>query len=138
VGSHSHTHPNIFSELSPAKMAEEWRTSCDRLSQVLGAPCNIASLPGGDQSAAVFRSAHQAGIQWLFTSEPMLTPQKVGDCWIVGRVCSKRDTPSKQVQALAEFRGWQRALWIRRSEVLLRKLLAPAYRAGVRMLASER
>jgi hypothetical protein len=62
----------------------------------------------------------------------------VGDCWILGRVCPKRDTPAGHVQAWAEFRGWRRALLIRRGKELVRTLLAPAYRAWVRAREPER
>src|SRR5262249_10311385 len=50
IGSHSHTHPNIFKELSFERMVEEWRMSCDRLAQLLGEPCTTAAVPGGDSS----------------------------------------------------------------------------------------
>jgi peptidoglycan/xylan/chitin deacetylase (PgdA/CDA1 family) len=138
VGSHSHNHPNIFRDLSPAQMDEEWRTSCDRLAQILGAPCRLASLPGGDLSRAAMLSAHRNRLRWLFTSEPELAPRRVGDCWILGRVCTKRDTPVDDVRRWAEFRGWRRALFIRRSKDSARILLAPAYRAWVRAREPER
>jgi peptidoglycan/xylan/chitin deacetylase (PgdA/CDA1 family) len=138
IGSHSHSHPNIFPDLSPAQMDEEWRVSCDRLSQIVGAPCRLASVPGGDLSRAALQSAHRNGLKWLFTSEPELEPRQVGDCWILGRICARRDTSSQDVQAWAEFRGWGRARIVRRSKVLLRTLLAPAYRAWVRAREPER
>jgi peptidoglycan/xylan/chitin deacetylase (PgdA/CDA1 family) len=138
VGSHSHTHPNIFRDLTPAQMDEEWRVSCDRLAQLLGEPCRVASVPCGDLSATVMRSADRAGLGWLFTSDPTRTPRRVGNCWIVGRACPKRDTPSSEVRRLAEFRGWRRALALRRTNVLARMLLAPAYRRWVRAHEAER
>jgi hypothetical protein len=70
IGSHSHTHPDIFRALSFAAMVEEWRTSCD----LLGVPCLTGSVPGGDVSKKVFRSADVAQMRFLFTSNPVLTP----------------------------------------------------------------
>jgi peptidoglycan/xylan/chitin deacetylase (PgdA/CDA1 family) len=138
VGSHSHSHPNIFRDLSPARMDEEWRISCDKLSQVLGAPCLLASLPGGDLSRAALKSADRAGLKWLFTSEPSLSPERVGGCWILGRVAAKRDTPAEEVRAWSQGRGWRRARFIRRCKGVARTLLAPAYRAWVRSREPER
>ncbi len=61
VGSHSHTHPDIFRDQTPERMLEEWRTSCGILADLLGEPCSVASVPGGDISTAVLRSAAPAG-----------------------------------------------------------------------------
>src|SRR5439155_26665222 len=33
----------------------EWRTSCDRLADLLGEPCTVASVPGGDISPVVLQ-----------------------------------------------------------------------------------
>src|SRR5207237_6071300 len=50
IGSHSHTHPDIFNALSPRRMLEEWHISTDTLSQVLGERCATAAVPGRDIS----------------------------------------------------------------------------------------
>src|SRR5881396_4326242 len=50
IGSHSRTHPHIFREQTLDQMVGEWRTSCDRLADLLGEPCTVASVPGGDIS----------------------------------------------------------------------------------------
>lgn len=70
VGSHSHSHPEVFRRLSMSAMLEQWRTSCDRLAQWLGEGCAVASVPGGEISDAVLESAQRSGIEYLFTSEP--------------------------------------------------------------------
>src|SRR2546425_6025761 len=38
IGSHSHTHPDIFREQTVDQMAEEWLVSCDTLAALLGSP----------------------------------------------------------------------------------------------------
>ena len=38
VGSHSHSHPHIFREQTADQMATEWRTSRERLADLLGEP----------------------------------------------------------------------------------------------------
>src|SRR5207248_2822151 len=88
IGSHSHTHPDIFNALSPRRMLEEWHASTDALSQVLGERCATAAVPGGDISPQVLESAAAAGLRALFTSEPWLVPRRVHGCWILGRSTS--------------------------------------------------
>jgi len=128
IGSHSHTHPSIFREQSFDQMLEEWRVSCDRIAQVLGEPCTVASVPGGDISTTVLRSADAAGVAYLFTSEPWLRPRRVGNCWVLGRFMAKATTPVEQIEALARFERWKRALLVRRLKVLARYAMAPLYR----------
>ena len=128
VGSHSHTHPDIFRELTPQRMLEEWRVSGDVLGTLLGEPCIAASVPGGDISDAVLGSADAAGFRFLFTSEPSLRPQRIGDCWVLGRFCPKSSTSPEVVRELAHFRGWKRAMAARRAKELLRRALPAVYR----------
>jgi hypothetical protein len=128
VGSHSHSHPDIFRDLSPKAMDEEWRSSCGALSALLGAPCEVASVPGGDVSVQVFESAARCGIRHLFTSEPVLAPARHDGMWVLGRACLKRHTRSRHVRDLASFRGWRKEQAIRRAKGVARVVLYPAYR----------
>ena len=132
VGSHSHAHPDIFKELPFARMVEEWRVSAEILAGLLGAPCRTGSVPGGDISPHVLRSAGAAGLAHLFTSEPWLAPRRVDGCWVLGRFMPKVGTTPARVGALAQFRGWTRALVARRLRVYARTLLPGAYRRYIR------
>lgn len=118
VGSHSHTHPTPFKAQNPSRMLAEWRESRDRLSQLLGEPCITASVPGGDISPAVLESADAAGLQFLFTSEPRLEPEKVGSCWVLGRFIPKTGTSTARMRGLVRFGGWGRAMLVRRLKLL--------------------
>ena len=131
VGSHSHTHPDIFRDLTRSRMLEEWRISTRILEDLLGEPCPTASVPGGDISGAVLESAAEAGFKYLFTSEPWTTPRRVGDCWILGRLCLKTGTPAEMVEELVQFRGWRRARIERGLKGLARHGMAPLYRLYV-------
>ena len=137
VGSHSHTHPDIFNILSRNAMNEEWRTSCGILSQLLGEACVVASVPGGDISDSVLAAANDNGIRFLFTSEPWLVPRKVGRCWVLGRVCIKSCMSAARVQDLSAHRGWGTALFARRCSVAMRNAVHPLYRAYVRNRTRE-
>ena len=132
IGSHSHTHPNIFRSQSPERMVEEWRASCDLLAQLLGEPCLSASVPGGDISSRVLESARTAGLRYLFTSEPWLTPRRLGDCWMLGRYSVKVGTSAARLGELAQFQGWTRALLRRRLKVLATRAIPPLYHLYIR------
>ena len=138
IGSHSHTHPNIFREQPITRMVEEWRVSRDALAQILGEPCLLASVPGGDISRRVLESAHEAGLRYLFTSEPWLRPRHMSDCWVLGRFSAKVGTTPAQVGELAQFRGWTGALVRRRLKVLATRALPPLYRLYIRARTGER
>jgi peptidoglycan/xylan/chitin deacetylase (PgdA/CDA1 family) len=137
IGSHSHSHPDIFRELTRAAMVEEWRVSRDILEQILGEPCPVASVPGGDISPLVAASAGDAGLGYLFTSEPWLAPRRAGGCWLLGRYVVKAATSPARVRALSRFRGWRRALLVRGLKVTARRSLPPLYRLYVRWTTAE-
>jgi peptidoglycan/xylan/chitin deacetylase (PgdA/CDA1 family) len=131
VGTHSHTHPNIYRELSWEAMVVEWRRSSDILEQLLGEPCTVGAVPGGEISADVLRSAATAGLRHVFTSEPSIRPHIVGGCWVLGRFCVKASVTAEQVAELAQFRGWGRKLLARRLKSAACRSLPSLYRLYV-------
>jgi peptidoglycan/xylan/chitin deacetylase (PgdA/CDA1 family) len=137
IGSHSHTHPDIFREQTMEQMIEQWQSSCDRLANLLGEPCTVASVPGGDVSPLVLESAGAAGLRYLFTSEPTVVPRLVSGSWVMGRFCPKVTTDPSRIRELAEFRGWGRAMLIRRLKDVVRGVLPGPYRRYVRRQTHE-
>src|SRR5439155_24492464 len=97
-----------------------------------GEPCRVAAVPGGDAWTAQLRSAAPAGVGFLFTSEPWITPRRVGGCWNLSRFGRRVGTSAGRVGALVRFHGWQRALLERRLKGLLRRGLPALYRLYVR------
>jgi peptidoglycan/xylan/chitin deacetylase (PgdA/CDA1 family) len=137
VGSHSHTHPDIYRELDQERMLVEWRQSSDILAQILGEPCLAAAVPGGEISGAVLRSAGATGLRYLFTSEPWLAPRVVGGCWILGRYCPKVSTTADEIAELVRFEGWTSRLVVRRLKGLAGRSLPSLYRLYVRRSSRE-
>jgi peptidoglycan/xylan/chitin deacetylase (PgdA/CDA1 family) len=131
LGSHSHTHPDIYRELDWERMVVEWRQSSDILAQLLGEACVTAAVPGGEISRAVLRSAATAGLRYLFTSEPWLRPRVVRGCWVLGRFCPKASTSAEEIGELARFRGWTSRLLVRRLKGVARRSVPPLYRLHV-------
>lgn len=138
VGTHSHTHPDIFRSLPRSLMTTEWRVSRAILEALLGEPCIAASVPGGDISPVVLESAGEAGMRYLFTSEPLVTPERVGDMWVLGRVIVKNAISAATIGDLVAFRGWQRVQLWRRLGGIARSLFPPLYARYVRLRTRER
>ena len=137
IGSHSHSHPNIYRDLDPDRMLVEWRQSSDILSQILGESCLAGAVPGGDISKTVLRSAGQSGLRYLFTSEPCLTPHVMGGCWILGRYCAKTSTTPDEIAKLAQFHSWMPKLLVRRLKGVARLSMPSLYRLYVRHATRE-
>ena len=127
IGSHSHTHPDIFYNLSRQIMIEEWQISCDKLSQIIRKPVNMASIPGGDMNMLSQMTASLTGIKYLFTSEPTLTPWLTGELICIGRVCPKRGASLKVVRDFVQFRGFRKQLVIRKTKQLIKRALSSLY-----------
>ena len=103
IGSHSASHPPRLSRLDPASIRREWTESIARLSDLLGEPVDIASVPGGFYSRRVAMEAAAAGIRVLFNSEPVTDMRRVGDCLVLGRLGLMRSSPPAKAAQLAAF-----------------------------------
>lgn len=104
IGSHSTSHPDPMSDLSYAQLLEEWRGSLEVLSDLLGEPVRVASVPGGSFSSEVAASAAEAGIEILFTSEPISRVYRLQGCTVIGRYAMKRTDSPDTAAALATGR----------------------------------
>lgn len=113
VGSHSYSHPLRMALCSTAELDDEWRRSVLLLSEILGEPVRVASIPGGYYSRQVAAAAERAGIRLLFTSEPMTRLRTVGDCLVVGRFTAQRGAAP----------GWSAAIVAGRGQARLRQYL---------------
>jgi peptidoglycan/xylan/chitin deacetylase (PgdA/CDA1 family) len=110
IGSHSSSHPARMAALSWDELVREWQASVSVLSDLLGETIRIASVPGGYYARRVALAAVEAGIEVLFTSEPVRTAHHVGDCLVVGRLSIRRDTrPAEAARAAAR----SAAPWVR-------------------------
>lgn len=115
VGSHSCSHPPRMSACSWEELLGEWSRSVELLSEAIGRRVSTASVPGGYYSPQVARAAAAAGLDSLFTSEPVQTPRTVDGCVLIGRYAIRRDTTAETASraAAGAARPWlrQRAAW---------------------------
>jgi peptidoglycan/xylan/chitin deacetylase (PgdA/CDA1 family) len=129
VGAHSATHPLAMATLSESELAHEWRLSVAHLTEILGTPPVVASIPGGWYSRQVAQTAGTAGLRYLFTSEPTSRAWRVGPVLCLGRYTIWRGMPPDAAVALATGRGlWplrQRLSWT--SKKAAKHFLGPSY-----------
>jgi peptidoglycan/xylan/chitin deacetylase (PgdA/CDA1 family) len=138
IGSHSVTHPEWMASLAPEELLHEWRASVDALSGLLGKRVRTGSVPGGYYRRHVAVAAGRAGIDTLFTSEPVRTARRVGGCLVIGRYSVRHDTTARDAARAAagdsepwlrQYVGWNlrkplKALGRDRYDRLRRALLA--------------
>ncbi len=127
IGSHSHSHPNVFSSLSFEEMLEEWSKSKRILEDLLDGPVTTCSIPGGDANKNAYRAALQCGYEVIFDSEPTTKPRKIGNSLILGRVCPKRGTSYNEIEALSQFRGIRKQYLVRAMKKTIKFVLYPLY-----------
>ena len=102
IGSHSCSHPLQMARLGSSDILREWKDSVQVLSGILGQTIVVASVPGGQYSREVGEAAAAAGIQALFTSEPSVRHEKIGNCLILGRYAIQRWTTPQTAVSIAQ------------------------------------
>jgi peptidoglycan/xylan/chitin deacetylase (PgdA/CDA1 family) len=148
IGSHSYTHPMRLSHCPAAELDYEWRRSVLSLSEILGEPIVVASVPGGYYSRHVAVAAARAGIKLLFNSEPVIRSQTVDGCLVLGRFTVKRGHQPRRSAAivaadrqlqLREYLFWNAkkvaklllgGAWLRARVMLLERRAKKASRSG--------
>jgi succinoglycan biosynthesis protein ExoA len=101
VGSHSHTHPAYIERLAAAELEREWRTSRERLGDVLGQAPRIAAVPGGRLSVALIEEVAAAGYELLLSCEPTARARRHGRLTVRGRYTIWSTTGCVRVTAYA-------------------------------------
>jgi peptidoglycan/xylan/chitin deacetylase (PgdA/CDA1 family) len=108
IGSHSCSHPRHMAHCSWDQLVSEWSRSCAILSEILGEPLTVASVPNGSYSRRVAEAAALAGIRVLFNSEPTTRARQVHDCFVVGRYSIDARTSAASAVHLVSGRPWRR------------------------------
>ncbi|HEV3408038.1 MAG TPA: polysaccharide deacetylase family protein [Gaiellaceae bacterium] len=115
IGSHSVTHPSRMAALPLEDLLYEWQASVDALSELVGREIRTGSVPGGWYGTHVATAAVRAGIETLFTSEPVRTARRVDGCLLVGRYAIREMTSARDAAAAAagdpsvwlrQYAGW--------------------------------
>jgi peptidoglycan/xylan/chitin deacetylase (PgdA/CDA1 family) len=129
IGSHSASHPARFSACEAAHMRQEWTRSRMVLEDLLGHEVLIASVPGGYYSRRVARSASDAGLRVVFTSEPITASHDENGILVIGRFTLRPGHSTDRAGRLAGRKPWARyqewASW--RAKGAVKPLLGPLY-----------
>ncbi|MGQ0643331.1 MAG: polysaccharide deacetylase family protein [Gemmatimonadaceae bacterium] len=124
IGSHSCSHPMRMAACTPEQLAREWRDSAAKLGDIVGHAIDTASVPGGYFSRAVAEAAADAGIRFLFTSEPTKRVSSVAGCRVIGRYTLRRWHPaSVAARLVAPSSEARSAQWLRWNVLKLVKRL---------------
>ncbi len=124
VGSHSSSHPLRMAACTREQLVREWGDSVAALGDIVGSPIDTASVPGGYFSRAVAVAAAEAGIRYLFTSEPTTRVVTIDGCRVIGRYTLRRwHTASVAASLVAASSGARSAQWLRWNTLKLVKRL---------------
>lgn len=85
IGSHSHTHPEIFTKLSSEEIKQEWQLSSQVLKGILREGEYTASIPNGYTSKEILDAAIQFGFKTIYTSQPTTKTKTYKDGILMGR-----------------------------------------------------
>jgi peptidoglycan/xylan/chitin deacetylase (PgdA/CDA1 family) len=101
IGSHSCSHPHRMAQCDRKSLIEEWTRSVKILSDLVGKPVTVASVPGGEYSRKVAEAASVAKIKVLFNSEPVTRSHSVEECTVLGRYSIFGGMPALDAAGLA-------------------------------------
>lgn len=128
IGSHSHTHPKVFSDLKPNEIKEEWEQSYAILNGILGEKNLTASLPNGRSSKEVLNYAFAAGFTGVYTSEPTVKIRQINNNKVIGRYVVMEHTSTQKVAKIVTSKMTRLKLYVKwRLVVLVRTILGPLY-----------
>jgi len=129
IGSHSASHPSRFSACGVDRLRQEWTRSRQALEDLLGHEVVVASVPGGYYSRTVAHTARDAGLQMLFTSEPITAIRDEQGCTVIGRFTIRHGDAPDTARRLVRPAPWTRwNAWARwNAKGLIKPLLGPAY-----------
>lgn len=127
IGSHSHTHPNVFKSQSYREMMEEWTLSKNILENLLGIEIDTCSIPGGDDNHNTYESARETGFRYIFNSNPGYKVYDEKGLVIISRICPKRGTSYKKIRNYSHFRKIYREKLLRKIKNTAKDIIFPIY-----------
>lgn len=127
IGSHSHSHPNVFSSITYEEMMKEWSQSKCILEKIVKCNINSCSIPGGDANKNAYYSAKECGYKFIFNSEITTKPRRIEDVVILGRICPKQGTNYESIKGFIKFKGIRKEVILRLTKKIAKIILYPIY-----------
>lgn len=107
IGSHSHTHPEIFTKLSSEEIKQEWQLSSQVLKDILGEGDYTASIPNGYASKEILDAAIQYGFNTIYTSQPTTKTKTYKNGKLIGRYVVLDGMSTSDVVKMVTSKGCQ-------------------------------
>ena len=127
IGSHSHTHPNVFKSLTKKQMLSEWRNSKQILEDIIGETIECCSIPGGDANNLAYETAIAAGYKYVFNSDPTIYPKNAEGGYVFGRVSLKAGDSINKVKRLVIYKILGPEKFVRFLKVIIKSAIFPIY-----------
>jgi peptidoglycan/xylan/chitin deacetylase (PgdA/CDA1 family) len=127
IGSHSHSHPNVFRALKYKEMIEEWSESKKILESILQTKIDSCSVPGGDANRATYKAANECGYKYVFNSEPDLRVLSYKNTLILGRFCPLSGTSMMEIESLCKHKNLWKYKLVRKFKSVVKIALSPVY-----------
>ncbi len=112
IGSHSHSHPNPFCELSKFKIIDEVLESKKIIEEIIDEKVNIFSVPGGEirKDTLITLSDDVLELDEIYISTPYqgkyFFSSKIGS-QVYGRMCIERKMSYKMISNYIIGKGWR-------------------------------
>jgi peptidoglycan/xylan/chitin deacetylase (PgdA/CDA1 family) len=113
IASHSHTHPVDMSRLSNDEIFNEWKTSIDILSAIIGEKVEYASIPNGYSNKEILDAAHKNGIRYLYTSKPTISVSKFKEMVCIGRYAIQNSMSNEYVLSIISNEVIRKKIFLR-------------------------
>lgn len=107
IGSHSHTHPEIFTKLSKEEVREEWLKSYEILQSILGKKDLPMSIPNGYTSKTIMQEAIDCGYTDIYTSQPTTKVKTFQKHNVIGRYVVHNNMTTEDVLRIVISKGCQ-------------------------------
>jgi len=128
VGSHSHTHPEIFTKLSKYEICEEWKKSFEVLSGILGRNDMPLSIPNGYASKVIMEEAIRAGYTDIYTSEPTTKIHQFQNHNVIGRYVVHDEMTTQDVLRIVESKSTRMKMAVKWSVLnIVKAVLGSSY-----------
>lgn len=105
VGSHSHSHPEIFTKLSKEEVHEEWSKSYEILQNILGKKNLPMSIPNGYASKTIMQEAIDCGYTDIYTSQPTTKVGSFQKHNVIGRYVVHENMTTEDVLRIVISKG---------------------------------
>lgn len=128
IGSHSHTHPEIFTKLSKEEIKEEWKLSAQVLKDILGEDGYAASIPNGYTSKEILDAAIQYGFSTIYTSQPTTKRKTYNNGKLIGRYVVLDGMTTDDVVRIVTSKGTKMKMALKWHVLnLVKKVLGSSY-----------